>query len=761
MDARGVARPVGSSIDIGAYESGVYLGPPRITVHPVSRTVREDGTVTFSVGAQGDAPLLYQWRLGDGDDIDGATESSYTIDFVTDADEGSYEVVVSNNSGSVTSEAATLTVVHPPTILEDPEDHVVDIGANFFLSVDAEGDEPLRFQWYTNDVRVLGATLSTFTVVDAQAKDAVTYHVQVCNPYGCEDSAPAQVSLTNSAPSIVIQPVDRVVAISNNTSFAVVANGARPLSYQWLLNGTNLANGTNATFNIVNAQSTNAGTYRVRVQNDFGLAFSSNVTLTVQTETPTIVTEPASVGTIAGQTAAFTVAAGGSAPFTYQWYFNTNTALANATNATLTVTNVQTANEGSYRVIVANTLGTATSAPVTLNIVSSLPIISAEPASTNVFTGDTASLTVIATGSDPLRYQWYFNSSPLLTAVSATLNIVNAQATNAGTYHVVVTNVLGAATSGPVTLSVSDSAPFFTAQPASTNATVDGNATFSVAAMGNKPMFYQWFFNDVPVGALTNVNQSVVHPISGSRVFITNTLAGSSLTIGTNRLADEGEYRVVVTNSLGSDASAPATLFLQTPTAPTIQTHPVSTNVYSGETANLSVAATGSGFLRYQWYLNDAPIVGATAATLIFTNAQSSNAGNYHVVVTNGVGGATSTTAVLNVSDLAPAITSPLTSVDAEINTPVNFSVSVVGSKPLLYQWFFNNSPLFSPTNVTLTVTNPASGSALRITNNAAGSSLFIDAVEAADEGEYRVIMMNSFGTQEDLALIDVLGFGT
>jgi hypothetical protein len=131
------------------------------------------------------------------------------------------------------------------------------------------------------------------------------------------------------------------------------------------------------------------------------------------------------------------------------------------------------------------------------------------------------------------------------------------------------------------------------------------------------------------------------------------------------------------------------------------------------------------------------------------------------VVVTNGVGGATSTTAVLNVSDLAPAITSPLTSVDAEINTPVNFSVSVVGSKPLLYQWFFNNSPLFSPTNVTLTVTNPASGSALRITNNAAGSSLFIDAVEAADEGEYRVIMMNSFGTQEDLALIDVLGFGT
>jgi hypothetical protein len=65
--------------------------------------------VTFSVKASGTEPLSYQWRKG-GSDISGATDSSYTITSVVMADAGSYDVVVSNSCGSVTSSAATLTV---------------------------------------------------------------------------------------------------------------------------------------------------------------------------------------------------------------------------------------------------------------------------------------------------------------------------------------------------------------------------------------------------------------------------------------------------------------------------------------------------------------------------------------------------------------------------------------------------------------------------------------------------------------------------
>ena len=70
----------------------------------------------------------------------------------------------------------------------------------------------------------------------------------------------------------------------------------------------------------------------------------------------------------AGQHVTFTVAAGGSAPLCYQWYFNTNTPIANATNATLTLTNVQLSDAGVYFAMVTNTAGAAMSSNAVLKL---------------------------------------------------------------------------------------------------------------------------------------------------------------------------------------------------------------------------------------------------------------------------------------------------------------------------------------------------------------------------------------------------------
>jgi len=86
---------------------------------------------------------------------------------------------------------------------------------------------------------------------------------------------------------------------------------------------------------------------------------------------PVIVASPQSQTVSKGQSATFTVVAGGSAPLFYQWYFNTNTPVANATSATLTVTNVQSGNVGSYFVVVSNSVSAATSTAATLAIPSS------------------------------------------------------------------------------------------------------------------------------------------------------------------------------------------------------------------------------------------------------------------------------------------------------------------------------------------------------------------------------------------------------
>src|SRR5439155_5250752 len=117
-----------------------------------------------------------------------------------------------------------------------------------------------------------------------------------------------------------------------------------------------LAGETNATLTVTNAQSDDVGSYLVKVSNVAGLATSSAAVLSVVVP-PSITTQPQDQNLASGQNATFTVVANGSAPLKFQWYFNTNTVLANATNATLTVTNVQTTNAGKYSVTVTNNAG--------------------------------------------------------------------------------------------------------------------------------------------------------------------------------------------------------------------------------------------------------------------------------------------------------------------------------------------------------------------------------------------------------------------
>ncbi|GAB5496506.1 MAG: hypothetical protein Phyf2KO_15860 [Phycisphaerales bacterium] len=82
---------------------------PSITDQPDSQTIDEGDNVTFTVAATGTGSLSYQWRK-DSSNIGGATSSSYTINNATPADDGDYDVVITNSCGSVTSSDAVLTV---------------------------------------------------------------------------------------------------------------------------------------------------------------------------------------------------------------------------------------------------------------------------------------------------------------------------------------------------------------------------------------------------------------------------------------------------------------------------------------------------------------------------------------------------------------------------------------------------------------------------------------------------------------------------
>lgn len=86
------------------------------------------------------------------------------------------------------------------------------------------------------------------------------------------------------------------------------------------------------------------------------------------------------------------------------------------------------------------------------------------------------------------------------------------------------------------------------------------------------------------------------------------------------------------------------------PTAPTITTQPQSQTVTAGTTTQFTVVASGQPAPTYQWSFNGTAISGATSSTYSLTSAQSANAGDYTVTVSNGYGSVTSNKATLTVN---------------------------------------------------------------------------------------------------------------
>ncbi|PYU79906.1 MAG: hypothetical protein DMG50_22065, partial [Acidobacteria bacterium] len=126
--------------------SGYVAGPknsppaaPSITTQPANQTVTAGQMATFAVAAAGTAPLSYQWQ------------KSYTTPATTSADNNSqFTIVVSNTAGSVTSNAALLTVsaaAVAPSITTQPASQTVTAGQTATFTVVAAGTAPLTYQW--------------------------------------------------------------------------------------------------------------------------------------------------------------------------------------------------------------------------------------------------------------------------------------------------------------------------------------------------------------------------------------------------------------------------------------------------------------------------------------------------------------------------------------------------------------------------------------------------------------------------------------
>jgi hypothetical protein len=158
-----------------------------------------------------------------------------------------------------------------------------------------------------------------------------------------------------------------------------------------------------------------------------------------------------------GQTASFSVTVTGTAPFTYLWQKN-NANISGAMFPSYTTPATVTGDNGAtFRVIVTNSAGSATSASAILTVTSAPvgPSISTQPANQTVTVGQAATFSVVAAGTAPLTYQWLKNNAKISGATSANYTTPPTLSGDSGaTFRVTVTNSVTSITSNPATLTV-------------------------------------------------------------------------------------------------------------------------------------------------------------------------------------------------------------------------------------------------------------------------------------------------------------------
>ena len=287
-----------------------------INAQPQAQTVCAGTAASFTVVASGSGTLTYQWRKNNVN-IPNATGSTFSIASATAAEAGSYDVVVGSDCGTVSSNAAQLTVNPATAITAPPAPQTKTAGQSVTFNVAATGGN-LTYQWRKNSANISGATNATFTINAVTLADAGSYDVVVSGTCGTQTSAAATLavncqSITVTNPTVASatlnapfnQAFTQTGGVGTTTfSTASALPAGLTLSSGGVLSGTPTQSGT---FNLVVKATDSNGCQ--------GTSASYALTIGCAAVTLNPASLPdASVGTVYNQTLS---GSGGSAPYSF------------------------------------------------------------------------------------------------------------------------------------------------------------------------------------------------------------------------------------------------------------------------------------------------------------------------------------------------------------------------------------------------------------------------------------------------------------
>lgn len=521
--------------------AGPALGqtPPQITGQPMPQSAASGDNVNFSVTATGDPPLRYQWRAN-ATNFARATNDTLVLTNINFLNGGPYQVIITNSFGAVTSEVALLKVDEHLTFRLT---ELLPTGSRWVEHNNLTGDDRGGIAISPNYVLVNGDNRAARFSADTLGSgvqfgtrlDALCNNLRDERIYTLANGATPIVyglNFTTVTSLLEVDPANGSVGASRiNLSSAVPINTSSMIFSGWdrivIYNGSRIFNialpsgrvtdlGTQPFINRNYSESwaswgiaeyVNNAVYLLYVQD-----FRTIVRRRATANTATVLTSFTSLSDMASIT---------FSPSRGRWFFH---------------------HEGSSQFTAGSfpdeVLG---SAKASFTADPDYPLVLTNPVSHSVYIDSNTVLRVVATGGEPLEYQWIFNGQDLPGAASPTLSLTNVQPANAGVYAVRVSNPAGSLISSPATLTVITT-PFIVSQPTSRSVFRGSNTVFSLLADGAPPLSFQWRFEGDDLPNATN-----------STLFITNA-----------QPHHHGIYSLRVSNRFGFVNSVNVELFVAT-----------------------------------------------------------------------------------------------------------------------------------------------------------------------------------------------------
>jgi hypothetical protein len=514
---------------IGSYSlTGTFVGlpaEPLITQQPVSLSVDEGKSASFKVTVLSNSATKYQWyRVVGGVDqrISQATSATYQISSANATHIGEYKCYCTNKTGVTISETVTLSVFQKPKILSQPADIVASVGDDLVINPLYLGDGPLTFRWFKNNALIVGAETDTLPLDDVIWSDAGGYKLEISNRIGKVTTRTVVIKV-NSPPVFLSMPSILAIATNSSATLSPTVVGNSPFTYRWFKNNQEITGATGRSLRLL-GQASSPGFYKVQVTNAIGETTSAETQVFVD-DRLTITQHPVAGGPYENtQTTSLTVETLGSDPKTYQWQLNRRN-IPGATEQTLPIASLDWFNNGKYRVIVSNRVSKVTSRETTMKV-SSPPVFTLQPVNTKGARGGRVTFTARAVGTTKISYQWRFNEQPIPRATGPKLTLSRLdESLHEGTYDVVATNPRGDQVSLPATLIVED-APSIVLHPQPSFVAVGNTVTSTVTAAGAPVLRYQWQRNKRNIIGATDQTLSIPDATvanSGSfRVIVTN-----------------------------------------------------------------------------------------------------------------------------------------------------------------------------------------------------------------------------------------------